>query len=89
VAEHGLPALRLSWENASWHTSQAVGAWIRLSKQPVQTRQRGVRMVAYWWPVKRPGLNPLEPNWVHGQRAVSEPDRLLSAAERDTCVCTD
>ena len=31
-------------------------------------------------------LNPIEPKWVHGKRAVSEPDRLLSADELEARV---
>jgi hypothetical protein len=32
-------------------------------------------------PSKSPWLNPIEPKWVHGKRAIVEPDRLLSAQE--------
>jgi hypothetical protein len=88
LAAQGLPALLLIWDNASWPTSQAVRSWLRLHNQQVKTRQRGVRIVAYWLPVHSPWLNPIEPKWVHGKRAVSEPDRLLSAAELAARVCT-
>jgi DDE superfamily endonuclease len=88
LAEQGLTALLLIWDHASWHTSQAVRSWIRLHHQQVKTRQCGVRIVAYWLPVKSPWLNPIEPKWVHGKRAVSEPDRLLSAADLETRGCT-
>jgi hypothetical protein len=37
-------------------------------------------------PSKSPWLNPIEPKWVHGKRAVSEPDRLLSADELEARV---
>jgi hypothetical protein len=87
LVEHGRTALRLSWENASGHTSQAVRSWIRTHNQGVQTHQRGVRIIACGLPVKRPWLNPIEPKWVHGKRAVSEPNRLLSAAELEARVC--
>jgi hypothetical protein len=87
LAKPGITAWRLIWDHASWHTSQAVRSWIRRHNQQVKTRQRGVRIVAYWLPVKSPWLNPIEPKWVHGKRAVSEPDRLLSAAELETRVC--
>lgn len=88
LAGQGLTALLLIWDNASWHTSQTVRAWIRTPYQRVKTRQRGVRIVTYWLPVKSPWLNPIEPKWVHGKRAVSEPDRLLSAAELEARVYT-
>ena len=41
----------------------------------------GGRIVVCPLPSKSPWLNPIEPQWVHGKRAVSEPDRLLSADE--------
>ena len=88
LAGQGITALLLIWDNASWHTSQAVRAWIHTHNQQVKTCQRGVRIVASWLPVKSPWLNPIEPKWVHGKRAVSEPDHLLSAAELEARVCT-
>jgi DDE superfamily endonuclease len=87
LAEQGITALLLIWDNASWHTSQAVRSWIRTHNQRVKASQRGVRIVACWLPVKSPWLNPIEPKWVHGKRAVSEPTRLLSAAELEARVC--
>ena len=41
----------------------------------------GGRLVVCQLPSKSPWLNPIEPQWGHGQRAVSEADRLLSADE--------
>jgi hypothetical protein len=87
LAEQGMTALLLIWDNASWHTSQAVRSWIRTHNQRVKTSQRGVRIVACCLPVKSPWLNPIEPKWVHGKRAVSAPNRLLSAAELEARVC--
>jgi len=88
VAGQGLTALLLIWDHASWHTSQAVRSWIRTHNQRVKASRRGVRLVVCRLPVKSPWLNPIEPKWVHGKRAVSEPDRLLSAAELEARVCT-
>jgi hypothetical protein len=87
LAGQGITALLLIWDHASSHTSQAVRSWIRTRNQRVNTSQRGVRFVAYSLPVKSPWLNPIEPKWVHGKRAVSSPDRLLSAAELEARVC--
>ena len=47
-----------------------------------------MRIVVCGLPVKSPWLNPIEPKWVHGKRAVSDPERLLSAAELEARVCT-
>ena len=88
LAGQGLTALLLIWDNASWHTSQAGRAWIRTHNQQVKACQRGVRIVVCGLPVKSPWLNPIEPKWVHGKRAVSDPERLLSAAELEARVCT-
>jgi hypothetical protein len=87
LAEQGITALLLTWDNASWHTSQAVRSWIRTHNQRVKASQRGVRMIACWLPVKSPWLNPIEPKWVHDKWAVSEPNRLLSAAALAARVC--
>ena len=86
LAEQGITALLLVWDNALWPTSQAVRSWIRAHNRRVKASQRGVRIVAYWLPVKSPWLNPIEPKWVHGKRAVSEPNRQLRAAELEARV---
>ena len=86
LAVQGFTALLLSWDHASWHRSQAVRHWIRQHKQQVKRGAAGVRIVVCHLPSKSPWLNPIEPTWVHGKRAVSEPDRLLSATELEARV---
>jgi DDE superfamily endonuclease len=86
LATQGLTALFLLWDNASWHKSQAVRPWLRRHTQQVKATGHGVRLVACRLPVKSPWLNPIEPKWVHGTRAVSEPTRLLSADELEARV---
>ena len=54
--------------------------------QQVKRGAEGVRIVVCPLPSKSPWLNPIEPKWVHGKRAVSEPDRLQSAAELEVRV---
>jgi transposase len=85
-AAQGFTALLLIWDNASWHRSQAVRHWIRQHNQQVKQGAEGVRLVICPLPSKSPWLNPIEPKWVHGKRAVSEPDCLLSAAELEARV---
>jgi transposase len=87
LAAQGVTALLLGWDNASWHKSQAVRTWIRTQNQHVKRTGQGVRIVPCRLPAKSPWLNPIEPKWVHGKRAVSEPDRLLSADELEARVC--
>jgi transposase len=86
LAAQGFTALLLVWDNASWHRSQAVRRWLRQHNQQVKRGAKGVRLVVCHLPSKSPWLNPIEPKWVHGKRAVSEPDRLLSADELEARV---
>jgi hypothetical protein len=86
LAAQGFTALLLIWDNASWHRSHAVRRWIRHHNQQVKRGAAGVRLVVCHLPSKSPWLNPIEPKWVHGKRAVAEPDRLLSADELEARV---
>jgi transposase len=86
LAAQGFTALLLIWDNASWHRSQAVRRWIRRHNQPVKRGAVGVRLVICHLPSRSPWLNPIEPKWVHGKRAVSEADRLLRADELEARV---
>jgi hypothetical protein len=78
--------LVLLWDNASWHRSREVRTWVRAHNQQVK-RHGGVRLLTWCLPIKSPWLNPIEPHWVHGKRAIVEPAGLLSAAEIITRVC--
>ena len=86
LVAQGFTALLLIWDNASWHRSQAVRRWLRQHNQQVKWGAEGVRIVVCQLPSKSPWLNPIEPKWVHGKRAVSEADRLLSADELEARV---
>lgn len=81
LAAQGKTALVLIWDNASWHKSQEVRRWIKAHNQQVKQAGSGVRILPCLLPSKSPWLNPIEPKWIHGKRAVVEPDRLLSAQE--------
>jgi transposase len=83
----GVPVWVLIWDNASWHVSRAVRAWIRAHNRTVKQQGHGVRIVVSYLPVKSPWLNPIEPKWVHRKRAIVEPTRLLSAQEVAERVC--
>ena len=78
--------LALVWDNASWHISQEVRAWSG-------TTTVGLRppapAAASWSPPtqQEPWLNAIEPKWVHGKRAVVEPERKLGAAELKQRLC--
>ena len=81
LAAQGLTAVLLIWDNASWHISHEVRTWLRQHNHHVKQTGQGVRILACRLPSKSPWLNPIEPKWVHGKRAIVEPDRLLSARE--------
>jgi transposase len=83
----GKTALLLVWDNASWHRSQAVRAWIRDHNRRVKQAGCGVRIIPCSLPSKSPWLNPIEPKWAHGKRRVIEPARLLTADELIARVC--
>jgi hypothetical protein len=87
LQEAGVRVCVLFWDNASWHVSKRVRAWIRAHNRWVQAAGQGVRIVSCYLPVKSPWLNPIEPTWVHGKRAIVEPARLLSAQEVADRVC--
>ena len=87
LAAQGFTALRLIWDNASWHRRHVVRHGLRQHNQQSQRGTVGVRFVVCPLPSKSPWLNPIEPTWVHGKRAVAEPDRLLCADELETRVC--
>jgi hypothetical protein len=71
----------LLWENASWHVSKQVRTGIREHNSPVKQESKGVRILPFFLPTKRPWLNPIEPKWVHAKKALVEPDGLLSAQQ--------
>lgn len=86
LAAAGKQALLLVWDNASWHLSRQVRTWIREHNQQVRQQRGGVRIVVCALPTKSPWLNPIEPKWVHGKRAVVEPARLLTTQELEERV---
>jgi hypothetical protein len=86
AAAGGKRALLLVWDNASWHLSAAVRAWIKAHNRTVKQTGQGVRLLTCALPSKSPWLNPIEPKWVHGKRRVVEPERLLSGAELEERV---
>jgi hypothetical protein len=81
----GKKALLLVWDNAAWHVSQRVRCWIKARNREAK-KNGGVRIVACFLPVKSPWLNPIQPKWAHGKKAIVEPERLLAADEVRTRV---
>jgi hypothetical protein len=86
LAREGKKALLLVWDNASWHISARVRTWIKEYNRRVK-REGGVRLVVCRLPSKSPWLNTIEPKWVHGKRAIAEPEQVLTAQEVETRAC--
>ena len=87
LAREGKKALLLVWDNASWHRSKSVRKWLKAHNQRVK-HAGGCRLIVCQLPSKSPWLNPIEPRWAHGKRAILEPTRLLAAQELIERVCT-
>jgi hypothetical protein len=79
-AAEGKKGFVLVWDNASWHVSKRVRRWIGAHNRRVK-REGGGQLRGCYLPVPAPGLNPIEPKWLHGKRAIIEPDRQLTATE--------
>lgn len=84
--DQGKRALFLIWDNASWHISHEVRDWVKAYNRRVK-KEGGCRLIICRLPSKSPWLNPIEPKWVHGKRAVAEPTRLLPMSELMERVC--
>ena len=78
----GKQALLMVWDNAPWHVSARVRAWLRDHNWAVKSGKKdGVRLISCLLPKRSPWLNPIEPKWLHGKRAVAEADRVLEQDE--------
>ena len=87
LRERGVRVLVLLWDNARWHISREVKGWVRQHNKEVKKTGQGVRLLVHRLPSKSPWLNRIEPKWVHGKRAISEPQRVLEPAELAARVC--
>jgi transposase len=87
LAADGVRVLVLIWDNAPWHVSREVRDWIGTHNRAVKRAGRGCRLLVCRLPSKSPWLNPIEPKWVHGKRAVVEPARKLTGIELRRRLC--
>ena len=86
LAQEGKKALLVVWDNASWHLSKRIKEWLK-EHNAVAKREGGVRILPCYLPVQSPWLNPIEAHWVHGKRAIIEPERKLTAQETEERIC--
>jgi hypothetical protein len=77
----------LVWDNAAWHVSKRVRGWITRHNRRVSRTKTGCRIRVCGLPIKAPWLNPIEPEWVHGKRAIVEPGRKLAGDEVRQRAC--
>ena len=91
LAAEGVRVLTLIWDKAPWHVSRAVRAWIRdhnrRAKRDGGCRLLVCRLLVCRLPSKSPWLNPIEPRWTHGKRAIAEPERKLTSGELKRRLC--
>jgi transposase len=86
LRQAGKEALLLIWDNAPWHVSRRVRAWIQAHNRRAK-QAGGVRILPCYLPSKSPWLNAIEPKWVHGKKAIAEPTRKLTAQETEERIC--
>ena len=87
LAAEGVRVLALVRDNAPRHVSRVVRAWVVAHNRRVKAAGTGCRLLVCRLPSRSPWLNPIEPRWAHGKRAVVEPDRKLTAAELQRRLC--
>ena len=68
------------------HISRELRGWLRAHDRRAKA-EGGCRLLVCRLPSRSPWLNPIEPKWVHGKRAVVEPARKLAAADLEQRLC--
>lgn len=86
LAAAGQRALLRVWDKASWHVSPAVRTWLTAHTRRVK-QAGGCRIVVCPLPIKSPWLHRIAPTWVHGKRAMAEPDRQWPVDELKHRIC--
>ncbi|MBN1401665.1 MAG: transposase, partial [Anaerolineae bacterium] len=81
IKAQGKTALLMGWDSASWHGSYKVRTWPCKHNRTMKATHQGVRIVSCFLPVKSPGLNPIEPHWLHARRHIAERERPLGYPE--------
>jgi hypothetical protein len=87
LAAAGVQVLASVRDNAPRPVSREVRAWIAAHNRRVEAAGSGCRLLVCRLPSRSPWLNPIEPGWMHGKRAVVGPDRKLTAAELQRRPC--
>lgn len=85
--QQGWRVVVLLWDNAGWHLSKRLRAWIRAYNQQAK-RLGDVRLITYLLPRKSPWLNSIEPCWLHAKRAIWDPNTLVALDEVKGRLCS-
>jgi hypothetical protein len=88
LAKQGKRAWLLIWDNARLSCEQDRAHLDTPTQFPGASSGQGCPHSAVLLPTKSPWLNPIEPKWVPGSRAIVEPDGLLSAQQLAQRVCS-
>ena len=62
LAAQSKRVLLLIWDDAAWHVSREVRAWLRIYNQQVKREKKGVRILAGYLPIRSPGSRPSNPS---------------------------
>ena len=84
--QEGKRVLVIIWDNASWHKSTDIRAWLGAYNQAAKGSGEP-RLLTHLLPVKSPWLNPIEPRWLHAKRAVCEPQGELTSLSLRNRLC--
>lgn len=88
LASTGHTHLLLIWD---WHKSKMVKQGLKAHNQATRLERKtgkvALTLVPCWLLAQSPCDSPIEPKWLHGKRAVVEPERKLPVAELTERVC--
>lgn len=82
----GKSVLVILWDNATWHKSHPLRAWIHAYNRAAKLLYQP-RLLTFRLPIKSPWLNPIEPRWIHAKRSVCQPHGTLSPALLRARLC--
>ena len=86
LEDEGKKRLVVIWDDASWHASKLVLAWLKEHNHRTW-KEGGVEIIHFELPAESPWLNDIEHYYRHTKKIIVEFDRKLSAQETVDRVC--
>jgi transposase len=86
LGDEGKKRLIVVWDDASWHASATVLAWLREHNARIW-KEGGVEVIHFELPAGSPWLNNIEPRYKEAKKAIIELDRKLTKQETVDRVC--